>query len=95
MKNTLLGVIAVCLFMITLKLYIPEANAEEDTFSSDSEFEEAVKLVVSQSCTSSHFHTVDSHGHGVSGYSTSYVGKNTNRSSGWIKCQSKDDWIGP
>ena len=28
MKNTLLGVIAVCLFMITLKLYIPEANAE-------------------------------------------------------------------
>ena len=28
MKNTLLGVIAVCLFMITLKLYVPEANAE-------------------------------------------------------------------
>ena len=27
MKNTLLGVIAVCLFMITLKLYIPEAHA--------------------------------------------------------------------
>ena len=28
MKNTLLGVIAVCLFMITFKLYIPEAKAK-------------------------------------------------------------------
>tara|TARA_Y100001949_G_C15666035_1_gene191825 strand:- start:41 stop:394 length:354 start_codon:yes stop_codon:yes gene_type:complete len=42
MKNILLGVIAVCLFMITLKLYIPEASAEV----SDKEFEDAVNKVV-------------------------------------------------
>ena len=55
MKNTLLGVIAVCLFMITLKLYVPEANAEVagmDSYAliNDSEFDLAVRTVVRSSC---------------------------------------------
>ena len=50
MKNTLLGVIAVCLFMITLKLYIPEANAEVagmdwQELERDRDFNSAVKRI--------------------------------------------------
>ena len=56
MKNTLLGVIAVCLFMITLKLYVPEANAEVAGMDSyelrtDYDFKKAVKYVVENNCT--------------------------------------------
>ena len=50
MKNTLLGVIAVCLFMITLKLYVPEANAESSSNNSydlryDYDFKSAVRSI--------------------------------------------------
>ena len=56
MKNTLLGVIAVCLFMITLKLYVPEANAEVSGMDyyelrTDYDFKKAVKYVVESNCT--------------------------------------------
>jgi len=55
MKNTLLGVIAVCLFMITLKLYVPEANAEVagvDMYElvNDSVFNYAVRSIVEHDC---------------------------------------------
>jgi hypothetical protein len=43
MKNTLLGVIAVCLFMITLKLYIPEASAHVEDYDFESSVEEIVE----------------------------------------------------
>lgn len=51
----LLSVIAVCLVMITAKLYIPEAQAEVagmDSFdlSNDFDFKQAVKRVVDNSC---------------------------------------------
>lgn len=51
----LLSVIAVCLVMITSKLYIPEAQAEVsgmDTWELrfDDDFKEAVKYVVSYNC---------------------------------------------
>jgi len=51
----LLSVIAVCLVMITSKLYIPEAHAEVggmDTWilRHDDDFKEAVKYVVEYNC---------------------------------------------
>ena len=55
MKNTLLGVIAVCLFMITLKLYVPEANAEvagmdDYDLTNDYDFNNAVRNIVQTDC---------------------------------------------
>ena len=51
----LLSVIAVCLVMITSKLYIPEAHAEVggmDSYdlASDYDFKKAVKKVVNKYC---------------------------------------------
>ena len=52
----LLSVIAICLVMITGKLYIPEAQAEVagmDSYelSSDYDFKRAVKRVIERDCT--------------------------------------------
>ena len=44
----LLSVIAVCLVMITAKLYIPEAEA--DTTTTEAEFEERILKLVAENC---------------------------------------------
>ena len=57
----LLSVIAVCLVMITAKLYIPEAKAQDmgayDLFY-DANFRQAVGLVVSDDCKATIYETV-------------------------------------
>ena len=56
MKSLLLSVIAVCLTLITIKLYIPEANAEIDGMSytelrRDRDFKRAVEHIVERCVT--------------------------------------------
>jgi hypothetical protein len=51
----LLSVIAVCLVMITAKLYIPEAKADVDGMDAfalmyDLDFQQAVGMVISSNC---------------------------------------------
>jgi hypothetical protein len=54
----LLSVIALCLVMITAKLYIPEAHAEVGgmnwfAMQQDKDFSQAVRLIVEERCFSS------------------------------------------
>ena len=59
----LLSVIAICLVMITAKLYIPELQAEVDGMDAydlmyDSDFQQAVGMVVSSNCKVSIYETI-------------------------------------
>lgn len=53
--KVLLSIIAVCLIMITAKLYLPEASAEVGgmdyyELSNDYDFREAVKSTINEEC---------------------------------------------
>ena len=55
--KVILSVIAVCLVMITTKLYIPEASAEVDgmdyeDLKNDEDFKDAVRATVGRYCRS-------------------------------------------